>query len=336
MGIVIVGGGVVGLAAAILLKKSNEEVYLIEKDKQLGGLLNSIQMSDGMFLDFGSHVPRETGIDELDDILFKVLPLEEWNKYSYANVGNFFQGKLNSQSQFIDVSTLPVNTYLNGLRDLLSIEEKPEINNAEESLKFQFGCTFAEDVYKPLLNKLFGYFDLDQLEPNSHNLFGYSRMIVTNQEMTEKFKTAAFLDERIAHTKNLIGASTKSNYYPKSPGIYKWIEHLKKQALQLGVTVIIEDFVTELDSDRKFIVTKNGNKLPYNKLVWTLPKEMLFMLRDKNLSFTRPEFRGVNIVHFKYEGRLLTDNHYIYCNDSTLNSFRVTLYDNLTKEMMLV
>jgi len=332
MGIVIVGGGVVGLAAAILLKKQNEEVYLIERDKQLGGLLNSIQMSDGMFLDFGSHVPRETEIDELDNILFKNLPLEEWNKYSYANVGNFFQGKLNYHSQFIDVSILPVATYLNGLKDLLSIEDNLVIDNAEESLKFQFGNTFAKEVYKPLLNKLFGVRDLNQLEPNSHNLFGYSRMIVANQEMTEKFKTVSFLDERVAHIKNSIGASTKSNYYPKSPGIYKWIEHLKKQALQLGVTVITEDYITELDSVKKSVLTNKGKKLAYDKLVWTLPKEMLFMLMEKKLTVELPEFRGVNIVHFKYEGQLLTENHYVYCNDSTLKSFRVTLYDNLTNE----
>lgn len=35
--------------------------------------------------------------------------------------------------------------------------------------------------------------------------------------------------------------------------------------------------------------------------------------------------------HYKYQGDLLIPNHYIYCNDETLATFRVTLYDNLTQ-----
>lgn len=334
MNIVIVGGGIIGIVASILLQSKNHKVTLIEKSNQLGGLLNSIPTNDGNYLDFGSHVPRETGIETLDNILFKDLPKNDWNKYQFANVGNYFANKINSDSQFIDVSELSSEIFIKGLSDLLLCNKQGnlELNNEEASLYNQFGQTYGMEVYKPLLTKLFGNINLIDLEPNSHNLFGYSRLIVGNQQFTDKLKEVPYLDNRIAHTKNSIGYSNKSNYYPKKPGIYQWIEHLKKSALDSGVVILTEDFVIKLNLNDKYIFTNKGNKLNYDKVLWTLPKGLLENIIAEQSQITESlEFRGVNIFHLKYDGELQVKNHYVYCNDTNMKSFRVTLYDNLTQ-----
>ena len=111
------GGGIIGITAAILMRKKGHEVTLLEKSSQLGGLLNSSEAFKDTFLDFGSHVPRETGIKELDDILFRDLTDEDWNKYSYANVGNYFREKMNILSSFIDVRELKEDIFIKGEED---------------------------------------------------------------------------------------------------------------------------------------------------------------------------------------------------------------------------
>lgn len=330
MKVIIVGGGIVGIAASILLQKSGHEVTLIEKDQKLGGLLNSFEVEQNIFLDFGSHVPRETGIEPLDEILFARLPLNKWNKYSYANVGNYFSGELNCNTQSIDIRALPANLYFESFRDLLTINSEGNVKNAEDALKSQFGETLAQKIYVPLLQKLLGDVAFHTLMPNSHLLFGYSRVVIDEQSTTEKLKEIEFLDNRIAHTKNAIGISTKANYYPTEPGIYRWVDGLIKQAEDLGVSFILSDSVYSLNEKEKVVKTLNGHSLQYDKLIWTLPKGILASSMGSAEGVNSQIFRGVNVVHLKYEGLLLTDNHYVYCNDPKMKSFRITLYDNLT------
>lgn len=333
MNIVIVGGGIIGVVASILLKRANHQVTVIEKSKKLGGLLNSLKVEEEVFLDFGSHIPRETGIVALDDVLFNKLPLSDWNKYRYANVGNYFSNIINTQSQFIDVSTLDSEIYTKGLGDLFQgYKNNEELLDEKNSLYNHFGETFGKKVYEPLLRKLFGDIVLSELEPKSHNLFGYSRVIVGKQEFTEKLKELPYLDERIAYPKNSINYGTKHNYYPKKTGIFHWIDHLVKEAEKIGVIFLTDEYITELQIEHKKLRTNKDSMLNFDKLIWTLPKDLLEDLLEGETSQKEPlRFRGVNIIHFKYEGKLTVKNHYIYCNDSDMKTFRVTLYDNLTQ-----
>mgnify|MGYP001188353992 CR=1 FL=1 len=67
---VVVGGGLTGIIGSILLADKFESVYIIEKDPFCGGLLKSIEDNLGINYDLGSHVPCETLIPEIDQILF--------------------------------------------------------------------------------------------------------------------------------------------------------------------------------------------------------------------------------------------------------------------------
>jgi len=326
----IVGGGIVGITGAILLREKGYEVTVLEKSTKLGGLLNSFEAFKDNFLDFGSHVPRETGIEELDRILFGNLLDEQWNKYSYADVGNYFCGKLNTSSSFIDVRQLEEEIFIKGKQDFFKTNKKSE-NNLIDGLKAKFGETFTFEIYLPLMKKLLGDIDFSEIEATSYNLFGYTRLIIANQSETEKIKQDIFFDQTVAHTQNNIGYSGKKIYYPKKTGIYKWINSLEQKARDLGVIFRFEEHPLNILMDRKTIHTSKST-YRFDKMIWTLPKEILDSTLDETYVIPQKKFIGVNVFHYKYQGELLIKNHYLYCNDVNLSTFRVTLYDNLTQD----
>jgi phytoene dehydrogenase-like protein len=70
---IVVGGGVCGLMAALLLKQSFKKVTIIEQSERVGGLFRSIKDELGAYYDMGSHIPNATGIEALDTLLFGEL-----------------------------------------------------------------------------------------------------------------------------------------------------------------------------------------------------------------------------------------------------------------------
>ena len=53
--VVVVGGGVSGILTAFLLREKNKNVFLIEKDSSLGGLMNSFSSPDGDYFGYGTN-----------------------------------------------------------------------------------------------------------------------------------------------------------------------------------------------------------------------------------------------------------------------------------------
>lgn len=333
MRIIINGGGIIGLTAAILLQKNNHDVVLIEKSNNLGGLLNSLELFEGLSFDFGTHIPRETGINELDEVLFGNLNKSEWNTFDYANVGNYFNGHLNKDSQFIDAGRLESIDYVEGLKDIFSeIETENAIKNCEEFLFSHFGKKFATSIYFPLVKKLFGVNDIEKLSPIAPLLFGYSRMIIGDEHFTNRLKTIGALDSRIAFNKNAIGSSSLKSYYPMQSGIYQWVDYLTKEARQSGVDIRMNSTIEQIDQQSKELIVA-GKKMKYDLILWTVLETELNKLLGISVEEQPKEFVGVNLYHFKYQGDLLTNNQYVYCNDSKLKTFRITLYDNSTAKI---
>lgn len=85
------------------------------------------------------------------------------------------------------------------------------------------------------MKKLLGDIDFSKVDPTSYNLFEYTRLTIADQNTTEEIKKSEFFDQTVANTRNTLGNSSKTIYYPKETGIYKWIKILEKQAKDLGV-----------------------------------------------------------------------------------------------------
>lgn len=84
--IVIVGGGIAGLLSALLFSQDDKyTIHLVEKSAELGGLQKSFDYGKFGKFDYGAHNILETGIKELDDLLFGLLPEDEWHISSAIN-----------------------------------------------------------------------------------------------------------------------------------------------------------------------------------------------------------------------------------------------------------
>jgi protoporphyrinogen oxidase len=336
MDIIVVGGGIAGIVSALLLAEKNH-VTLIEQSDTLGGLLQTRKMDNDLSFDFGTHVPRKTGIEQLDRVLFDNIDKSKWNEFEFLEVGNYYKGTLNKDSQFINTLMLEKEEYYKGLVELLNtstIENESELN-AADYLEKAFGKTFKEKIFEPILLKLYGE-DLKNLNSRAHLLFGYGRLICGNQLMTSRLKENSFYDNKIANLSNAIGASPKKSLYPKSPGIVKWIESLEDLLNQKKVRILkgvnIDKTIFDKSGNIMEIELDNGETLHSDFITWTIPMNTFSELIGSPLEHkqTEKKFRAVGLFDFEFDKPFQFGNHYIYCNEEHMKSFRITLYSNLS------
>lgn len=337
--IVVVGGGIVGIFSSIYLKRFFKEVVLIEKEQQLGGLLTSYEDAKGVFYDFGTHIPCQTYIPEIDEIIFKHIDETDWEVFEKLKVGNFFNGEYNPQTGFPNLLTLPKSVYAHGLIDFLNAGHSNNLNeNLNEYLNEVYGPTFSSEVYQPILNKLLKQ-PLERLHTKAFKIFDVRRLVVGDVNLTNELKKSDIYDSKCAYPSYDIGVSSNFKYYPKNNvGVKKWIDTLERTAIEHGVTikkgVAIEKIIFE-DSNITEICLDNGKVLPTKQLIWTIPNQYLLKVVKKDTSVTAlPEFRQMRLFNFNFDKNFKVKEHYVYCWDANLYSYRITLYPNLTNSLI--
>ena len=122
--IVVVGGGVIGMIAALLVKTKKNSVFLIEQNKELGGLFRSRKLYKNLFFNYGSHFIKQTGIKKLDKLLFGNLDKKKWHILGNLRGASFFKNKLDDKSPFVDTNLLPTKTYESGINQILRNKKK--------------------------------------------------------------------------------------------------------------------------------------------------------------------------------------------------------------------
>lgn len=332
--IVVVGGGIVGIVSSILLRSKGHNVILIEQSGVLGGLLNSKIYGNNCVFDYGTHVPRETGITEIDQILYSDLDPSYFNEFTYLKVGNFFGGELNNSSQFINTLNLGKEIFNKGFSELVNTQPiVDELLTAEEYLTSFFGETFTKHIFEPLLKKFYGE-DLANLQSHAHLLLGLNRLICGNKFTSDTLKNIPFFDEKLAFSSYLQGISPFKSYYPKQNGIGDWtdllVDKVKRENIQVHTHSSIEKFVCH-DGLVERIILENGTTIDCNHLIWTASPISLI----KACGIEKTEFpmkhRSVKLVNICFDKPFLVENHYIYCHDHNLKTYRITFYPNLKK-----
>ena len=222
-----------------MLTERIDDVFLIEQQNELGGLLRSRTNSTGHTFDTGTHFLVPTNIPGANKLLFEDLSYNNCYQFTDSLLeGNYFNGVLNQESGSIDTRTLSPDIHARGLVELLNaVPDSGSNANLEQKLKGTYGPTFTNHVFEPVIRSLTGR-GLADLHPTAHLSFLITRLIVLESRASIEIKKSEFFDSKIAWTRNIDGESGTLKLYPKSGGVGTWILGLENRIRKMGVNVI--------------------------------------------------------------------------------------------------
>lgn len=263
--IIIIGGGIGGLATAALLGKDGHKVTVIEKNKIVGGRARFLKLND-FYFDMG---PSWYMMPEVFENYFKLF-----NK----KTGDFYQLKkldINYRVFFEDGETIDIfsdkeknfNTFKK-LEKNGDLKLKKILNNAkfiyEESMK---QLVFSD--YKNIIKLLKPNILINLIKFNLfQSLHSYIKSIIKNEKLQKileyttvflggsPYNTPAFY-QLVAHADLNLGI-----YYPIG-GMYKIVEALKKLCKQNSVSIITNEEVKQVFIKNNLIYKIKTNKNNY-------------------------------------------------------------------------
>ncbi len=335
----VIGGGISGILAALLLRERGEDVCLVERNDACGGLLRSWTSPAGLSFDYGTHVIQETGVPGIDRLLFDCIDEARWHTLRVLKTGNYYGGKLNEHSPFIDCSRLPEAAYCQGLVELLgAAPAQTPPANLPAALEAHFGATFTRQILAPVLEKLYGC-GLDALHPDAHRLFGLTRLVALTPEVSRELKKIPLLDGKLAFHSYREGRGPLRHFYPRAGGIGEWIKLLLGKLQAAGVQQLTGEQVRQVrggDQAVRTVTLAGGREIACDRLVWTLPAGMFLAAAGEGgarIATPRPpQLRKTTLFHYVFNTPFLTDLHYFSCFEPGMATFRVTLYPNLGRE----
>ncbi|MCT4665389.1 MAG: NAD(P)-binding protein [Flavobacteriales bacterium] len=324
--IVVVGGGIAGIFSALLYRKKGYEVTLIERQKSLGGLLRSKELfKKDLFYDYGTHFLGQTGIAEVDAILFKDL---EVNEFDFLKTGSFYKG-LNEGNGFL--SDKHIDNKEEGLRELIANTPKESYHNLKDHLENEYGKTFG-NIIAQAAEKFF-FTPAEKLEENSHALFGLSRIMVADANKTMELKKEPKYDKVLAFHSYQEGLSSLKSMYPKEYGVGNWIRSMEQSLTEAGVRVLKDTEVGKIHLEGKTITSLEvkNETIELDQLVWTVPTVFLMKNLGIEIKTAAPKRLTSCIFHYLVDQKYLTDLYYFNNFDPDYQTFRVTLYDNYSQ-----
>lgn len=338
---VVVGAGIAGLLAALLLaERGKRKVVVIERENKAGGLLRCFNYGEHGVFDYGMHNMYETGIAPLDELLFGLLPKDEWQlleKGARDLAGVVFNGKVQQNSPFPDLRSLPRAQWEACVLDFFRQLEMHEFNghaNAWEDACTRFGRAAAE-VIDAALRKQFGKSAQD-LAPFAARLTTLSRVVLFSEEPFADFMASSTLRDRLAwpeqRTLPAQWESGRKAYYPRKYGMYRVIDALLARLQAAGVEVLTGAQVKSLEKDggrvRRLTVEHEGHRrdISLQKMVWTSGLPAVAQLLGLDLSCYRfdPPRRTVVVNLLLRQPPNMGDLYYLYCYEPGCHTFRVT------------
>ena len=325
--LLIAGGGVAGITAALVAQQASKSVCLVEAAPALGGLLRSSSYENYSF-DYGTHFINYTQDPEVDQLLMPQVN-EDWLSFHYLKAGSYFK-KTNSESPLINAAdVLPADVYQKGVAELLDIvSNNVNADNMRDQLVQKFGDTFATHIFIPAMEKLF-FEKAENLKVNAQLRYGLHRLIVSTSETSIKLKQIPELDERIAFHTSAYTSQTAKHLYPKQGGVGQWMDYLISRVDDQSIHLNNKIKTIHKESSGFIVGLESGEKILCKKLVWTLAPALYFMALGEQHKMERPHLLHTELFHFVFEQPFVSDLFYLTDYDPSHAIFRTTLYSNV-------
>jgi phytoene dehydrogenase-like protein len=278
---IVVGGGIAGLTSAVYLSRAGKKVLLIEKNKELGGLVNSFSC-DGFHFEAGVRALEDAGIIFA---MLKNLNIELEVVRSPVSLG--------IENEIIDIETI---NDLHKYRELL-IKLFPEsecdidsilkiIRKIMKHMDVLYGV--ENPVFKDLRNdKNYLFKKLLPWLPKFFLTVGkINRMSIPIEEYLKTIVKNSSLRDMIAqhffkNTPAFFALSYFSLYldyfYPKG-GVGKLSEALKNKILEYGGEIKTETKIIEVMADKCQVRDQNNSIYKYDNIIWAADLKTLYKI----------------------------------------------------------
>lgn len=354
--IIIVGSGLSGLIIAKTIKKfvnKNAEIHILEREKSIGGQFSSINYGEKGYFDFGMHIYYDSCVPEIDDMVFSLLPKEEWHVMENNEkdiAGLFVNGKLQTDTPYIDLRKMPEakrKEYLGSLfQNIARDKSKDPSVSAYDTLCTHFGKTITDEVFVPVFEKLYGN-HLSNLDDMVLSLTTVNRIAIFEEELMLDLMKSSEIRSRICHPNQFNLPPYRTNgqraLYPKKYGMYRVQEKFKAELEKDGVKFYTSAQITELKQSNNSVSeikvkTPEGDLsfTDIEKIYWSagiVPLASGLGIDMSDLKYdSRPPASFVNLLFNK---PLNMDRlYYFYCFDKGFRSFRITNYYNYCKDAL--
>lgn len=266
---IIVGGGLAGLTSAVFLSKSGKKILLIEKNNELGGLVNSFER-DGFVFDAGARAILKvvlTMLKELDlnievleskvslGVEDKVISIEGINSVKdYRNLlVNLYPDSIEDIDKFIEVMVKIMK-----LIDIIYGIDNPIFKDVKKDKKYLF------TELLPWLPKFL--YAMNKIEKISKPCDRYLADFIKNQSLIDIISQHFFKDTPTFFALSYF--SLYSSYvYPKG-GTGKLVDALAEKILEYKGEILTNTFIKEIYADKQYIIDNSNNKYYYKNLIW--------------------------------------------------------------------
>lgn len=280
---IIVGGGIAGLTATAYLAREGQNVLLIEKNGELGGLVNSFSRN-GFHFDAGVRALEDAGIilPMLKDLNIdlevvkspvslgienEVLHIE--NIQSLAEYSNMLKRFYPNSSKEVDVVIKTIRKIMKYMDVLYGIEN-PLFKDLKRDTSF---------IFRKLLPWMPRFlFTVGKINRMQIPVEEYLNTVVSNPSLRDIIAQHFF-----KNTPTFFALSYFSLYldyfYPKG-GVGKLSESLKDKILELGGEIKTGTIVTGISPHNNSIADDKGNSFKYKNLIWAADLKTLYRIAE--------------------------------------------------------
>jgi len=327
--IVILGGGLAGLSTAWHLQKAGYNNYhLFEKESRIGGLTRS-ETVDGFTFDYTGHLLhfKDKNIKEtVLGLLGENIGFIERNSWIYSkNVFTRYPFQTNTYGLPEEVIKECIIGFIeakygrNG-SGVSSNDSKPQEEKTFEDWIYEnFGSGIAKHFMIPYNEKLW------TVPPSEMTTEWMGRFVP--QTSLEQILDGALSDQsqKVGYNANF--------YYPLNGGI----EALPKAFASSLSNIHTDSEIQKIDLIEKKVTLKNGEEIRYDKLVSSLPLNIL-----ANSINTLPANIKNSIANLRYNSvfninlgvdRDLSDKHWVYFPELEYSFYRIGFSSNFSPYM---
>jgi all-trans-retinol 13,14-reductase len=280
---IIVGGGIAGLTSAAYLAREGQKVLLIEKNSELGGLVNSFTR-DGFHFDAGVRALLDAGIIFP---MFEELGIELAHVKSPVSIG---VGKeiinIESVDDLEDYRQLLVKLYPgskqdidNVLKSIRKIMKHMDVLYGIENPVFKDLKKDRKFIFKKLLPWLPRFiFTVNKINRLNMPVEEYLETIVQNSALRDIISQHFFRNTPTFFAMSYF--SLYLDYFYPLGGVGKLADAIKNKVLEYGGEILTETKVIKVLAQKKYVKDNKGVIYKYDNLVWAADLKTFYISAD--------------------------------------------------------